>query len=381
MLKLFRQLMRYQIITTESTDILELKRLLKNSPRALTIFYFLPENSFFYIACGKTAQILTPQFRRFLKEEGPLQQILSKLPHGSMRFIRRKDFLYLFRKLRELHKKQINLSRLFLMGDEIFYWQIHNKEQVKGLTVKKLNEVLWAKLLEWEATHLKLESTGFSKYEEIWLSVKKEFSKLRTPPDIVYFSDFYVAAALVYGLNWNHKTILVPYRKGAFRDEVVWPKIERVLVLTNISGEPLPQLLQNTEYWTKGMRGFVWRHIYGELSMERLLPIFSKNERYDLIVYRGHSYLRDGKIYIPDGDFPVEKLPAKFYLHLSCMDYGKQKKFIVFPARWNFLPAFRLLDFDDKTFLENFLKLWQKNIARDKVLAILKKTPFLTIFA
>ncbi|MCS6985073.1 MAG: hypothetical protein NZM25_08125 [Leptospiraceae bacterium] len=371
--------MKYQILVTDNIEDDELEKELKKVPQALTIFYYRPRRSFFKLGIGGQGRIITPTWRRHVTGiADKLCEILDDLPYGASRAVRRSDFLAIFRALRNMHQKKVSLSRLFLLRDKVIFWEQGRKEKTVLLTEKKLDLWLWQELQQAEYNYIHPSKRKETMSVEACASLKDKL-QLKRAPDIIFFEHFYAASSLVYLMGWNSKTMLCPINHAFSPGVRFWPKPDRVLVLTHLAGSPMPELTQNLEFWTKGILGYSFKHVYGILSKERLAPLFNENKRYDLIIYRGHSLIRNGRLALPQANFYLEKLPTRYYLHLSCTDYSKEKLLKVFAARYNILPIFRILDFGDKDFVEGLLSLWKKEPYAEALLSFFAKTPFLVV--
>lgn len=143
-----------------------------------------------------------------------------------------------------------------------------------------------------------------------------------------------------------------PERKPRFRRE-----IRDVLVLTNISGAPLPMLDERLNFWSKGLPGFRFRHVYGQLTRRRVEAALD-NREWPLIVYRGHGRVSGGRfcLDLADGVYPLEASVAELYVHSACLAEPEKLSLAQLPAQNVITPLEYLADFDDADLVEHLLK-------------------------
>ncbi len=141
-------------------------------------------------------------------------------------------------------------------------------------------------------------------------------------------------------------------RQPRFRRE-----IREILVLTNISGPPLPMLESRLDFWSKGLPGFRFRHVYGQLTKRRLDAAL-ENREWPLVVYRGHGSVADGRfcLELADGAYPLEALGADLYVHSACLAGPENLSLAQLPAQNVLTPLEYLADFDDAGLVEHLLK-------------------------
>lgn len=129
-----------------------------------------------------------------------------------------------------------------------------------------------------------------------------------------------------------------------------------ILVLTNIAGAELPQLQQNLDFWSRGLRGYRFRHVFGQLSPRRCEAALAQRN-WDMIIYRGHGMVQDQRIawQLAGGAWPVPEKAAKCYLHLSCLAGAENLGESFLPADRVITPLKHLEDFHDAEFVQALL--------------------------
>lgn len=139
-------------------------------------------------------------------------------------------------------------------------------------------------------------------------------------------------------------------------------KIKKILIITNLNGDPLPRLSKDVEYFARGEPGFIWKHVFGRLTRSRLVSeILGKS--YDLVIYRGHSEVVDGEISYPclDGIFSMPPLIVPYMIHLSCMYLPESQEILHFPFEQGVLPRSFIEDQEDSGFVSRFIELYRQN--------------------
>ncbi|AFM13712.1 hypothetical protein [Turneriella parva] len=144
-------------------------------------------------------------------------------------------------------------------------------------------------------------------------------------------------------------------RRTRFRRE-----IRDVLVLTNISGSALPMLEHALPFWSKGVQGFRFRHVYGQLSQRRVESALEMRE-WQLVVYRGHGSVAGGKLCLnlSDGAYAMPQLNTALYVHSACLAQGENLSLHDLPAQNTLTPLEYLSDFDDASLMVVLLERYQ----------------------
>jgi hypothetical protein len=133
--------------------------------------------------------------------------------------------------------------------------------------------------------------------------------------------------------------------------------IRDVLVFTNISGPKLPILGQDLPFWSRGLPGFRFRHVYGQLNSRRVNSnVFSRD--WDCIIYRGHASANAGRLTwnLSDGAWPVPSIISELYIHAACLENPPDFELRNAPAPYLLTPLTRLEDFDDRTLVRRLLE-------------------------
>lgn len=133
-------------------------------------------------------------------------------------------------------------------------------------------------------------------------------------------------------------------------------EIRDVLVLTNISGPALPMLDANLAFWSKGITGFRFRHVYGQLTRRRVEAALESRD-WHLIVYRGHGSSGKGRfcLNLSDGIWPISTMGPALYLHSACLAEPRDLALENLPAKNILTPLEYLPDFDDAALMELLL--------------------------
>lgn len=137
-------------------------------------------------------------------------------------------------------------------------------------------------------------------------------------------------------------------------------EIRDILILTNISGSALPALEANLAFWSKGMTGYRFRHIYGQLTARRVESALVGRE-WDCIVYRGHASAAGGAFVwnLSDGQWLVPRLACALYLHSACLAGPEHLNVGKLPAERVLTPLQYLPDFDDANLVSLLLTRYQ----------------------
>lgn len=146
------------------------------------------------------------------------------------------------------------------------------------------------------------------------------------------------------------------YREGMARPDLENPReMREVLVLSNISGAPLAHVGKHLDFWSRGIPGFRFRHIFGQLTRKRVEGAMVQRA-WDCIIYRGHGRARSGGIYLElsDGLWKVPRLVSALYIHLACLTNFHKLELDDLPAPRLVTPVSLLPDFEDRRLVEIF---------------------------
>lgn len=145
---------------------------------------------------------------------------------------------------------------------------------------------------------------------------------------------------------------LVQGREKALRD---------VLVVTNLNGPELPVLLENLGFWSRGPGGCRFRHVYGQLTARRAEKALTQRH-WDLIIYRGHAHIVDGRIaWLAEAPWALPSGVCRIYMHLACLDTPEKLDLAQLPAPKVMTPLSLVSDFNDADFVREFLVRHQKS--------------------
>ena len=272
----------------------------------------LPKEGFFSIYEKKGEKIyalfyqgrnLTPYYRRGIPlKDLPFLSFLKGLPEGSFRWIRRRDFSLILRKLREINEGG---STLIFLEEETSSWVLLQEDSSSLFFLEKPFFFLPPKVQ-------RVFIIG-KKYSSVF-SLLLKISSSKDIPVYCFFSS---------------------EKRTPFFSQKPFLPIRRILILSNLYPSPLPYVVKEVDFYNRGIPGFYWRHLFGVLSEERIKILLK--ERWDLILYQGHAEVKEGYIAYPleRGKYFLIKEPlCKFYIHFACLP-GEIR---VLPGRKNLLP-------------------------------------------
>ncbi len=137
-------------------------------------------------------------------------------------------------------------------------------------------------------------------------------------------------------------------------------QIREVLVFTNIAGPALPELEKNLDFWSKGISGFRFRHIFGQLTRKRVEAVLALKE-WDCLIYRGHGVAREGAIAwrLTDGIWILPPFSCSAYLHVSCLANPVDLRLERLPTACVLTPLKPIPDFDDAALVRHFIERYK----------------------
>ncbi|MBV6494736.1 MAG: hypothetical protein LDLANPLL_02773 [Turneriella sp.] len=189
-------------------------------------------------------------------------------------------------------------------------------------------------------------------------------------------------AVAIFRFGLNHGIYFELERVFDLRIERV-REIREVLVLTNIADNNLQALQTNLPFWSKGIPGFRFRHIFGALTKKRVENILA-NKAWDLVIYRGHATVDKASINwrLSDGTWKVIPLGHSLYFHLSCIPEAEKLRIEKLPSTQLLAPLSPIEDFDDVPLVETFLERYKfSNSIRSAVRSIQDKFPQFLFFS
>lgn len=174
------------------------------------------------------------------------------------------------------------------------------------------------------------------------------------------------------------------YREGMAKLDLANPReLREVLVLSNIAGAPLAHVEKHLDFWSRGLPGFRFRHIFGQLTRKRVESAIVQRA-WDCIIYRGHGRARTGGIYLElsDGLWKVPKLACSLYVHLACLTNFHKLELEDLPAPRLVTPVTLLPDFEDRRLVEVFFARYKVSGSIDLALrALQNQFPQFTAFS
>lgn len=164
---------------------------------------------------------------------------------------------------------------------------------------------------------------------------------------------------LVYALLPSH-SLTFERERGSQLAAPGRAPLRSVLVLTNVAGMDLGHLEQNLPFWSKGISGFRFRHVFGQLTAKRVEASLLGRE-WDLVVYRGHGKATESGLQwkLVDGEWLVPPAIAPVYVHSSCLANSELLPLDSLPAAHFITPLTYLTDFDDSRLVRLFLERYK----------------------
>ncbi|GAB4427614.1 MAG: hypothetical protein OHK0011_09560 [Turneriella sp.] len=151
-------------------------------------------------------------------------------------------------------------------------------------------------------------------------------------------------------------------------------EVRDILVVTNLNGPALPQLMENLDFWSRGPGGCRFRHIYGQLTARRAESALVRRH-WDMVIYRGHGQVIDGRIsWQAEAPWPLPQGVAGVYLHLSCLDAPQLLDLAQLPAGRVMTPLGVIEDFQDAHFVRELITRLQKSGSFMKSARALQRT-------
>lgn len=184
---------------------------------------------------------------------------------------------------------------------------------------------------------------------------ERQFRRL----DVTVISSTLQTLRLVYAALPSHAFVLERERLS----EIALPagkSLRSVLVLTNIAGIELAELEKNLAFWSKGISGFRFRHVFGQLTAKRVESSLLGRE-WDVVIYRGHGAATGKGVYwkLLDGEWLVPPAIAPVYIHSSCLADSELLPLDRLPAPQFITPLTYLADFDDSRLVRQFLERYK----------------------
>lgn len=349
------------------------------------IFFAKSEKKFFYLYSIRKGTSITPYPWRRGVDIDKIQGLsfLKDLSPGHFRRIRRKDFKLIVNALKKKQRKNEESITIHWSEDQMMI-QLE-KAQTEKIFHVELSTDIYRKLFEAKdiiyrshAKESREEELSFSYTKYNALRIRKIlfddnphlsnlFRRLKNFSMIRVSSFQYTRLiALKYILFENQNIIhMLPKPIEYFNKIRVFHKknkdkrIARVLVFTNMNGKPLAHLNSAIDFWSRGEPGFIWKHIYGKLSMEHLKKI--TRNHYDMIIYRGHSKILQRRITWPliEGDVPMDQFFSEniipHYIHLACSEMNETQELKNYPFDLGLMPISYLPDMDYSGFIKNIL--------------------------
>ena len=316
---------------------------------SFVILYSIQESKFYFFckSCdylSKTSNSsfwknLTPDWRRGIElKDTSMSSLMRDVQPNEMKRIRKEDFRQLFFLLKNRQKLGIHKILLSLRKETIV------------LTLMNMNHV---QILDFDFFYKKIINLAFGFYEKINKQIKKgdftdkhlfilEKKKIVNKKLIPLYSMLYLLnkSEHIFIASDSFKLIIyftkvfdIKYRAlTLFQNESKYisyeiqnKKIKRVLILFNFFNNKSSNKYPIQE-WQNKFPEIYFECISGSLSKERikiLLSIHGDFKNFDLVIYNGHSIIKNNKIQwlCTDGLFILEANSIHYYIHLSCMEF------------------------------------------------------------
>jgi len=154
-----------------------------------------------------------------------------------------------------------------------------------------------------------------------------------------------------------------------FRIHMALPPLRSVLVFTNLVGEELPFLNERLDFWSRGVSGFRFRHIFGQLNRRRVEEALIAKQ-WDILIYRGHGAVADSRIawQLSDELFAVPAHVVQLYFHSACLAEAENLDLKLLPAERVLMPLTYLTDFSDHEVVDLLLHRYRASLQLDAAL-------------
>lgn len=268
-------------------------------------------------------------------------------------WLRRRDALATEKPLQLLSKRKYAVSRTIfrkLIG------------QVKAARQQGSADVRVHEIAGMYGLHVASAGRFSTALVEKWGDLRNYLRKICTQMSPVHLTCIGKDLRTVEKLKGIYPDLKIRFNEEYFSLNAVTKTLRSVLVLTNLSGPALPWLGLGLEFWSKGLQGFRFRHIYGQLS-ERRFENTLLGQHWDLIVYRGHAEVHAGSIawLTPAGLYTVPAGIASAYIHSACLPGVGQLSLKSLPAAHVLAPTTYLADFDDSALVKFFLTRYKSS--------------------
>ena len=369
--------MNYFIVAVENISEADIPVLLSRVSTGILTFFSIQNDKFYYVYLSKKVKCLTPYWRRGLsledlkKSDFKKLKFVRQLKPDSFRQVRREDFKIILSSLYRTQQQRNHWIHLQVSENKIFFANIDQEEfgfekiLINGKKKLKIFANEFINQIQLDVLHHRHINITIRKFRE---DILKEYPQLGQLSEIhanhfrviVSGESFKVLILLTRILSIQAKILSLP--KKIYISHIP-NQIRRVLVVTNLSGSSLKSLNENEFFWDTGVSGYNWKHIAGKFSGERLKKLFLSEQKHDLLIYRGHSYVKkDGIVWSSDSSvYTIKKMKIPIYIHLACLNFQniENEDIRQLPFEEGILPFGFLPDQDYSTmirFLFDFIK-------------------------
>ncbi|MDH5717989.1 MAG: hypothetical protein OEZ22_10160 [Spirochaetia bacterium] len=350
------------------------KKLIKGS----VYTYFSKSNEKFYYICHSKKGILNLNWRRGAEIKNiPELNFLKNNPVNSFKQIRREDFKKIIIALMKIQKKEFELIHLNISDANFTLLFIENENiysQKYSISSKKILLSKFSHLiLNYFNNDIIKNNQEFTEVKKYIKKHLKDFShllqiknKLKHFNKVVLSSTSYhnlAALSIAFFINnfiyltltnRKHKNNFLNYNKS----------IRRILIITNLNGKPLSNLLNAEIFKTYENANFSIKHISGTFSYDRFSQLFDENYnlKYDLIIYRGHAYIENKKICWPakEKNYILKSHMVNYMIHLGCIPITEKNELSELPFYSGIMPYSLLPDKNYTNFILQILKYIKK---------------------
>ena len=361
--------MNYFLISVDSLKNSNLEQIALDIGSGYASFFVRDCQKIYYIYSCKKGKLISPLWRRGINiSDTNLTNTFKNSQNDFIRKIRRSDFKIIFRDLKNKQIQESTSISLHLFQYTLLL--ISSKNNIKNYqhyTLSKYEKNINNTILKYQKKQLRNEEIIFqsliniNKYSEIE-EIKNTLLKRTLPYKLTFIGDsFKVLSFLALYLLPNQKIyyfIIIPSEYLKIKKRYIAQKksIQKVLIISNLFNISNLEFFQNS-FWNNPLYDFLWNHIEGNFSTERVESILKEALKYDIVIYRGHSYIKNGNItwLCSNGEYILPNNVFNTYIHLGCLNYINIQDYSIhnIPFNYGVLPISYLIEEDYTPFIYN----------------------------
>ena len=370
--------MNYLVILVENIHTVEPSLLAYEAPRGYITFFSFKHLNFYYIFRGGYSSNLTPNWRR----GAPLHlfqelKFLKGAKPGEIRKIRRADFKKVFNHLNQIQKKSNSWCHVQILPNQLTISHMAQQElSFQISTLQKYNNLQqlcydFIKFIQKEILRNKSSQKKMTTFIKKIIKQEPSIEKLTQLSSqshkLIFTGSSYQILSSLAKIFFKKQIIAIGLPSEAHQEFKISEKIRKVIVLTNLSGNDLPTLNNSQEWWDHGPKEVSWKHIQGKFTTQRITQLIEEEKIFqhnDLIIYRGHGYIKNKSIYwrLKDKAYQIHDHIMHRYIHLSCLNLSHSKDDLnSLPFKEGILPLGFFLDRDEALLIKDIFKLIKSN--------------------